>query len=112
MKTTSLATHHKAEISEPWVWRTASGESLLPEQMETRHVFNTLRMIWNHVAPEDLRLHPYRRYRSIYSREYMLEAVQHLATELAGRRDLTHLQQRELDEMVRSATRLRIGEAR
>lgn len=37
-------------------WRTAEGEWIAPEKMETRHLFYTLRMIWNHSVPAELRV--------------------------------------------------------
>lgn len=96
------------EMAKPWVWRSANGQCFRPAEMETQHLFNTLRMIWNHVAPDSLRLHPFRAYSSIYPDEYLLEAVRHLAAELSGRHNLTPRQARELDHMIKAAQQGRL----
>ena len=70
-------------------WRTRTGEFLDPKQMEARHLFYTLRMIWNHSAPEELKIRPYKRYRFsvFYTPEYMKKAVHALMNELSTRID-------------------------
>ena len=94
----------------PWKWRSAQcngGGSLLPSEMSTRHLFYTLRMIWNHTMPEHMRVgFNARRYSSFpgYAQEYMAEAIRRIGGELSTRTDLAPFQKRELEQM---ATHLR-----
>lgn len=62
-----------------------------PECMETRHIFFTLRMIWNHSAPKEMVIKPYKKYvfDDYYTKDYMIEAVKHLSYELSKRSDLS-----------------------
>lgn len=73
--------------------------------MDTRHLFFTLRMIWNHSAPEPLKLHPFKRYkfnRRTYTDEYMLTAVRVMLHELRKRRDKLPAWERQIEHMERS----------
>lgn len=74
----------------PFQWRTNGGTFISPAEMDTPHLYFTLRMIWNHVAPEELRLYPYRQYKfgPYYTTEYTREAVAHLGAELLTRKDI------------------------
>ena len=58
--------------------------------MVTRHLFLTLRMIWNHVMPDDARIHPHVRYKfaPYYTEQYFKRAIVALANELSTRTDL------------------------
>ena len=71
-------------------WRQATGQLVCPKQMATRHLFYTLRMIWNHSMPKEARIEPYRRYRfgERHSPEYLKVAIVAIGTELAARDDL------------------------
>lgn len=72
-------------------WRTQKDEWLLPSEMETRHLFYTLRMIFNHSVPDNLALKPYKPYwfdPVIYNKKYITEAIRNLAYELATRDDI------------------------
>ena len=70
-------------------WRDRTGVFHNPKDMETRHLFFTIRMIWNHSAPEYMRIKPYNKYSfgDFYTREYMRDAVKFLAKELGTRKD-------------------------
>lgn len=72
-------------------WRDREGNFHKPENMETRHLFYTLRMIWNHSMPEEFRLTPYNSYRfgDFYTDEYMKRAIRNIAAELTKRKDMT-----------------------
>lgn len=74
-----------------WQWKDTNDNFHHPRDMETRHVFFTLRMIWNHVVPKEMQIEPFKRYRfsSFYTQEYMEEAVRVLSAELSTRNDLT-----------------------
>jgi len=50
------------KLKHKYMWRDTDGHFHDPKSMETRHVFFTLRMIWNHHAPLEARIEPYRRY--------------------------------------------------
>ena len=68
-------------------WRDRHGNFHKPSEMNTRHLYFTLRMIWNHVAPPKLKIHPYQKYRFsiFYTQEYMIDAIKHLSLELKKR---------------------------
>jgi len=88
-------------------WRDRAGEMHAPERMETRHVFFTLRMIWNHSAPEHLKLRPFRRYSGFparYSPDYVRRAIRALIAEASRRDDLRPEWAAELRWMVETAT--------
>ena len=87
-------------------WRDRHGNWFNPREMETRHVFYTLRMIWNHSAPEHLKLKPYNRYRfgKPYTTEYMRLAVRALLAELRTRMDLAPLWLEELNFMLKESS--------
>jgi hypothetical protein len=41
------------EWGKPFEWRDRDGHRHDPRKMETRHLFYTLRMVWNQLAPDD-----------------------------------------------------------
>jgi hypothetical protein len=41
-------------------WRTREGEILTPSEMKTSHLFNCVRMIFNHTAPDEMKLRPFK----------------------------------------------------
>lgn len=77
-------------IAKLWTWRDTKGQFHEPATMETRHLFYTLRMIWNHSMPESVRLRPYRHYDfgPFYTAEYLQHALLHIGRELLQRSDL------------------------
>ena len=79
------------KVTKTFLWRTRNKEMLHPSVMETNHIFFTIRMIWNHSAPEQYRIEPYQRYDfgSFYTNEYIKEAIPILATELCKRGKLS-----------------------
>ncbi len=79
------------ELQKAFRWKDRDHNFHYPKDMATRHLFFTLRMIWNHSVPDQLKILPYTEYHfsPFYTVEYMTEAVRHLATELATRKDLT-----------------------
>jgi len=76
--------------AQQFLWRDRNGQVHTVATMATRHLFFTLRMIWNHSAPPGLRIAPYQHYRfsAFYSAAYMKAAVKAIALELSGRADL------------------------
>lgn len=92
--------------TEPFRWRTSKHDGnrmLLPSEMETRHVFFTLAMIWNHSMPEEARTHNYKKYKfgSYYTAEYMVQAIHALSRELATRKDMEPHWKKMLEHMLK-----------
>lgn len=83
-------------------WRTKTGEYLKPIDMETRHLFYTLRMIWNHSMPFDAKLRPYNHYNfgPFYTPSYVQKAIICIGEELMGRTDLKAAWIRDLHRMA------------
>jgi hypothetical protein len=69
------------------------------DEMETRHLFYTLRMIWNHSMPEEARSPSYKRYTfgAFYTPWYMGDAIRAIIPELQTRADLTSAWRAEID---------------
>lgn len=78
------------ELKLPFKWKPSGKEKISPHEMETRHLWFTLRMIWNHTMPEHQRFKPYKHYSfgPTYTTEYMLEAVKEILKELSTRKDM------------------------
>lgn len=85
-------------IDSSWRWRSADGHRWAPSEMETRHVWFTLRMIWHHTVPPRMYLGRFRRYRfgEFYSDAYFRTAIQQLYMELLVRDDMKPEWRREL----------------
>lgn len=86
-----------------FVWRTGNNQCIPPVAMETKHIFYTLRMIWNHHMPEDAKIRPYKVYAHLgktYTKEYLQCAIERLSAELATRSDLYPGLQDQLDQMT------------
>lgn len=73
-----------------WTWKDREDNYYLPHKMETRHLFYTFRMIWNHSMPNDAKIYPYHEYRfgSFYTTEYMMVAARRMFNELLIREDI------------------------
>jgi hypothetical protein len=70
--------------------------------METRHLFFTLRMIWNNFMPAHMRVGNVRLYTfldPIYTRQYFATAILQIGRELFRRTDLMPEWKAELHEM-------------
>lgn len=90
-------------------WRDREGRFHRVEEMETRHLFYVLRMIWNHCAPSDGKLLPYKKYlfTPFYTAVYMRQAVIEIYRELSGRTNLTASWKRELEFIANYVKELR-----
>ena len=97
-------------FSQSWEWRTRGGEMVLPRSMETRHLYYTLRMIWNNFMPADMRVGNFRPYAfgRFYTRKYLQEAIGNLGTELASRGDIRPAWMEELQQMAHNLAALRL----
>lgn len=80
----------KTVPAEIFKWKDRHDVFKTPQEMDTHHLYFTLRMIWNHSAPPDMRMHPYEQYSfgPFYTFEYMSEAVKHIYRELKTRTDM------------------------
>lgn len=90
----------KSQVPAKFLWVDQTGQQWPTEMMETRHLFYSLRMIWNHRMPEEAKLHPYRRYDLRRSDEYLREAIRELTKELVSRKDMTTEWQVDLNYMI------------
>lgn len=95
------------QVDTNFKWRMASGTYIKPANMETRHLFMTLVLIWNNVMPEEVRVrksghwtHHNRPFGSAYSAAYLRRAVPALAAELWTRVDLQPVWEATLDVMA------------
>jgi hypothetical protein len=96
----------QSEVVPGFRWRERNGHQIAPSDMETRHVFYTLRMLWNNSAPADMRVgdyKPYRFDRTKYPPAYLTQAVQALVAELATREDMAPIWLQEFYEMMAHA---------
>jgi len=88
----------------PFEWKQAGDRPFLRiDMMATSHLFNVLRMIWNHTAPEQYQLTPFKRYSfgAFYTPEYMAEAVRSMIAELRTRSNISSYEQAGLTHMAR-----------
>lgn len=94
-----------------FMWRDRDGGMHTPASMETRHLFYTLRMIWNNRMPEQCRFRNARMYQfgSHYSDAYLKSALRPLATELSRRGDMTPEWSEQLRTMLTWLSRLQIA---
>ena len=71
-------------------WRDQYGDFHTLESMETKHLFYTWLMIWNHYAPPDMCIWYKRSYSfpEFYTTKYMIEAFKKMHKELKTRTDL------------------------
>lgn len=91
-----------AALNPAWTWRERSGTCVRPAAMETRHLFYTLRMIWNHAMPRHMTVgRNVKRWAfgPSHGPEYMREAILHIGAELLARADLAPWMLAELDQI-------------
>jgi len=98
---TTVARSNQTLPTQPFEWRDARGAFHKVREMETRHLFFTVCMIWNHAMPDDAKTHDYRRYTfgPFYTSEYMADAVRHTLRELLGRPDIEPRWRTKIDFM-------------
>lgn len=88
------------DLAEDFKWRTARGAKLSPHIMDTRHLFHTVRMIWNNTMPEPVPDNPkFYNFGPQYTNQYLKTALVVLFRELTGRKNLTHKMQTQLNWM-------------
>lgn len=102
MEIRTVATEEGVMDIDNFRWRTKDrGVMLKPSEMDTKHVFFTLRMIYNNSVPDTYRHQPVRIYKfdDFYTDEYMALACRAMIIELSRRNDLTSYFHRSLGFM-------------
>ena len=70
-------------------WRSAGGRKYNPSEMETKHLFYTIRMIWNNFMPNPVPDNPkFYVFGPTYTKPYMQDALISLGLELSKRKDI------------------------
>jgi len=84
-----------------FLWRDRAGEFHRIDRMETRHLFFTLRMIWNNHMPRDARVGDVRLYSfaPYYTPSYFRDAIAAILPELRGRNDIRREWMRQIEQM-------------
>ena len=82
-------------------WKTQRDQLLCPTEMHTGHLFNTLKMIWNHTMKDEYKFKPYRLYcfPPEYTEDYLVCAIVFISRELFSRNDLRVNQLQVLKQM-------------
>jgi len=91
----------KRFLEKGFQWRARTGEMFSPCDMETRHLFFTVLMIWNHSCPPEQRIWKTQKYyfTEFYTPKYMLTALVNLLVELSIRGDIDKRFEQALDKM-------------
>jgi hypothetical protein len=86
-----------------WRWRDRNGRWFYPKDMETRHVFFTIRMIWNNAMPQHMAFRDARFYHfgPTYTDQYLKEALVELWCELTSRANIPNSYLRDIETMKR-----------
>lgn len=97
---TQIKVNGPTNLSGLYQWRDRTGQFHHPGEMETRHLFHTVCMIWNHTMPVKTRP-DYRRYEFswYYTDAYMKLSVVMLVKELFRRDDILPEWKATLDMM-------------
>ena len=77
-------------LMEHYMWCDRHGELHSVEEMETRHLFHIVRMIWDHSVPKEHQTDFKKRYTfsEFYSKEYLALSVRLMLPVLLLRKDL------------------------
>lgn len=72
-------------------WVCMDTRIMRPCEMKTSHLFNAVKMIWNHKVPAAWRIQPYTEYKGVtrWGKRETTWAVTNLMNELMNRSDLT-----------------------
>jgi hypothetical protein len=92
----------------PFLWVNRKAEEYAVEDMATKHLLHSARMIWNHVAPNYLRIHPWEKHEfKEHSLKYLLSALVIMYHELGTREDLNDYGMNTLQRMADRAEELK-----
>ena len=76
-----------------FMWLDQNGGCRAPAQMTTHHLFYSIKMMWNHLVPQEYKIIPYIRYGlnpKRFTEKYCKLAVHELSKELLTREDWWH----------------------
>lgn len=90
----------KYPVDPNYFWITQKGESVHPTNMNTWHLFNSLRMIWNHTVPLEYTFMPYKPYHLRITKKRRAEGVRNLFMELMNRSNRTEQMNSVLRQMA------------
>ena len=111
-RTGDLANLFGAVATDPgYQWRDRNGRLYSPGDMETKHVFHTIKMIWNNYMPRHMAFWDARFYHfdvEIYSKPYLAAALVNLWPELM-KRSLSPEQWKDLETMNEWMRKMREG---
>lgn len=93
-------------------WKTSNGQSTKVTNMDTKHLFYIIRLLWNTYMPEPLALGTQKvSYFNVelYTHSYLKEVIQAMYKELGTRQDLDwdlegQLEQMQLDKLLAELT--------
>ena len=93
---------------QPFIWVNRKAEQYAVEDMATKHLLHSARMIWNHVAPNYLRIHPWEKHEfKSHSLTYLVTALVVMYHELQHREDLNDYGMNTLQRMADRAEELK-----
>lgn len=90
-----LAKQMGVQVDPDFKWRLSGGNGVRrPQQMDTSHLFNVVKMIWNNRMPREWRVGAVKLYEfgPSHSDEYLKTSICHIMAELMQRSDLTREQ--------------------
>ena len=96
----TMIVSQESEISIPLTWRTSKGEEIPIREMESKHLFFCVRMLWNHSCPPHLRFEPFKRWNLNRPVKYWTDRLPLLLVELQTRGDLDSWMINQLNQMV------------
>lgn len=85
-----------------FVWLDRKGCEHDVDNMDTRYIFNKLKMIWNHKMPNYAKIQPLKKYRfsKFYTDTYLANAILCFSISLNKRSDLSLSMKNDLDFMI------------
>lgn len=91
MTTFALKNYRGHTVVKEYAWRDRHGNFHRIEDMETRHLFHVVRMIWDHSMPKEWQTTFRSRYHfpEFYDVDYMALSVRLMFPALMNRKDLT-----------------------
>lgn len=92
-------------IDPNFIWQTQEGKLVRVQTMMTSHIWNSLKMIWNHRVPVQCRIIPFKHYGKIgpqhWKKKHARYAIKNLFNELMNRNDITPFVKESLKKMAK-----------
>jgi len=83
-----------------FLWRTHDKRDIAPQEMKTSHLFNTVRMIFNHSVPVEHQIIGCKKWNLVgVTKEIRLVAIREMLGELSLREDITEDALAQLEHM-------------